>query len=203
MNPERNPASDLLVLLTQASWPTAVLWVLLIAALAIAFSTWQRDPSQRKPQVLGIALLRMAMGIMWWQQSLWKIPPNFDGLVFWMRQMVAHSSIPLQARMVDQLMLPHIWLFGSMVYALEVLIGVSFLLGIFTRLFALLGLLMTLNLWVGLYSAPNEWPWTYGYLLVIQALFVIDPPGRRLGLEKSIEEQAESARRLELIRQKL
>jgi thiosulfate dehydrogenase [quinone] large subunit len=71
--------------------------------------------------------------------------------------------------MVDQLVVPNIWLFGPMVYGWEVLIGVSLMLGVFTRWFALLGLGMTLNLWVGLYSAPNEWPWTYGYLLVIEA----------------------------------
>jgi uncharacterized membrane protein YphA (DoxX/SURF4 family) len=203
MKPEPNPASDLLALLTNPIWPTAVFWILLIAALAIAFSAWQRDPSQRKPQVLGIALLRLMMGVMWWEQSLWKIPPNYDGLVFFLKEIVAHSSVPLQSRMVEQLLLPNIWLFGPMVYGLEVLIGVSFMLGSFTRPFALLGLLMTLNLWVGLYSAPNEWPWTYGYLIIIQALFMIDPPGRRLGLEKSVEELAESARRMVLIRQKL
>ena len=42
---------------------------------------------------------------------------------------------------------------------------------------------MALNLWLGLYSAPGEWPWTYGFLIIIQALFVLDPPGRCLGLE--------------------
>ena len=203
MKSEPNPASDLQAFLTNPVWPTAVFWVLLLASLGIALSAWQRDPSQRKPRVIGLAVLRLLMGIMWWQQSLWKIPPNYDGLVYWLRQMVAHSSIPQQARLVDQIVLPNLWLFGPSVYGLEVLIGVSLMLGILTRWFALLGLLMTLNLWVGLYSAPNEWPWTYGYLIVIQALFVLDPPGRRLGLEKSVEELAETTRRLTLIRQRL
>jgi len=148
-------------------------------------------------------VLRLIMGTMWWQQSLWKIPPNYDGLVFWMKQMVAHSSIPLQAWMVDQFVIPNIGLFGPLVYLLEVLIGVSLMLGVFTRVFAGLGLLMALNLWVGLYSAPNEWPWTYGYLIVIQALFLLDPPGRRLGLEKTPAEIAEATRRVELLRKRL
>jgi hypothetical protein len=34
-----------------------------------------------------------------------------------------------------------------------------------------------------LYSAPGEWPWTYTFLIVIQALFVLDPPGRSLGVD--------------------
>jgi uncharacterized membrane protein YphA (DoxX/SURF4 family) len=80
-------------------------------------------------------------------------------------------------------MIPNIAISGPLVYAVEVLVGVSLLLGVLTRIASLLGLLMAVNLWFGLYSAPNEWPWTYGYLIVIQALFLIDPPGRSLGLE--------------------
>ena len=34
---------------------------------------------------------------------------------------------------------------------------------------------MTINLWLGLYNAPNEWPWTYMFLVVIQLIYLIDP----------------------------
>jgi uncharacterized membrane protein YphA (DoxX/SURF4 family) len=180
---EPSPFSDLLAFLSAPIWPTPVYWVLLIASVGIAFSAWQRLPAQRSARSVGIWLPRLIMGTMWWQQSLWKIPPNYDGLLFWMKQIVAHSSIPLQAAVFDRLVVANIAVFGPAVYLLEVLIGVSLMLGVFTRLFALLGLLMALNLWIGLYSAPGEWPWTYGYLIVIQGLFVIDPPGRCLGLE--------------------
>ena len=186
MKPEPNAASDLLGLLTNPIWPTAVLWVLLLLSGVIAFSAWQREPWQRNGRAIGIWLLRVVMGVMWWQQSLWKIPPNYDGLVFWMKQIVAHAAIPLQARLVDQIMVPNIAVCGPLVYAAEVLIGVCLILGVLTRAAALLGLLMALNLWLGLYSAPNEWPWTYGYLIVIQALFVIDPPGRCLGIDRQL-----------------
>ncbi|MDB5403482.1 MAG: hypothetical protein JWQ55_5500 [Rhodopila sp.] len=203
MKAEPNPVSDLLVFLTNPIWPTAVYWVLLLAGFAIAFSAWQREPAQRSARNVGIWLLRLIMGTMWWQQSLWKIPPNYDGLVFWMKQIVAHASIPLQAAMVDRLVLPNISVFGPLLYLLEVLIGVSLMLGIFTRVFAGLGLLLALNLWVGLYSAPNEWPWTYGYLIVIQALFVIDPPGRCLGLEKPVAASGRGVSRVDLVRKRL
>ena len=47
------------------------------------------------------------------------------------------------------------------------LTGVSLMLGIFVRLFGIIGALQILNLWLGLYSAPGEWPWTYFFLLVL------------------------------------
>jgi hypothetical protein len=57
------------------------------------------------------------------------------------------------------------------------------MLGLLSRAGAVLGLLMGMNLWLGLYSAPGEWPWTYMFLVMIQGLFVIDPPGRVLGAD--------------------
>jgi uncharacterized membrane protein YphA (DoxX/SURF4 family) len=79
--------------------------------------------------------------------------------------------------------LPNLLIFGPAIYAVELLISVSLLLGVLSRAGALLGLLMGLNLWLGLYSAEGEWPWTYMFLVMIQTWFVIDPPGRALGVD--------------------
>jgi uncharacterized membrane protein YphA (DoxX/SURF4 family) len=183
MKPEPNVATDLQAFLTNPAWPTAVYWVLLLASVAIAMSVARRDPLQRGGRCLGIWLMRVVMGTMWWQGSLWKIPPNYDGLLYWMKQVVEHAAIPLQATLYRELVIPNIGFFAPLVYLTEALIAVSFLLGWFTRVFAFLGFLMAMNLWLGLYSAPGEWPWNYGFLIVIQILFVIDPPGRCLGLD--------------------
>ena len=121
---------------------------------------------------------------MWWQQSLWKVPPHYDwGLIHWMQEMVEHGSIQLQSDLVRDLVLPNIRIFGPLVYAIEVAIAVSLILGLATRLGALLGALMAINLWLGLYNAPGEWPWTYMFLVVLQLIYLIDPPGRSLGFD--------------------
>ena len=70
-----------------------------------------------------------------------------------------YAAIPLQADFVNNIVLPHFYLFAPIVYAAEVLTGVSLMLGVFVRLFAVIGALQILNLWLGLYNAPNEWPW--------------------------------------------
>ena len=69
------------------------------------------------------------------------------------------------------------------VYAIEVFIAVSLILGVVTRIGAALGALMAINLWLGLYNAPGEWPWTYMFLVVLQLIFLINPPGRSLGID--------------------
>ena len=89
----------------------------------------------------------------------------------------------LQSVLVRDLVLPDIAVFGPLVYAIEVAIAVSLILGVVTRLGAALGALMAINLWLGLYNAPGEWPWTYMFLVVLQLIFLLNPPGRSLGVD--------------------
>ena len=178
-----NPLNDALQFLTQPAWFTVAFWLLLLASIAIAIVAWRRQPAQRTMSNLGMWMLRVLMGTMWWQQTLWKIPPNFSGLKYWMEQEADHAAIVLQGELVRMIVLPNLTLFGPLVYLVELTIGVTLLLGLVSRAGALLGLLMGLNLWLGLYSAQGEWPWTYMFLIIIQAIFVIDPPGRSLGAD--------------------
>ena len=178
-----NPLDDAAHFLVQPGWFTPVFWLLLLASIAIAAFVWAREPAQRTARGLAIWALRVLVGTMWWQQTLWKIPPNFGGLTYWMQQEADHAAIVLQGTLVRDVVLPNIAVFGPLVYLVELTIGVSLLLGLFSRVGAVLGLLMGLNLWLGLYSAEGEWPWTYMFLVIIQAWFVIDPPGRLLGAD--------------------
>jgi len=175
---------------------TVVFWLLLLASAAIAALAWRADSEQRSVQHVGYGLLRVIIGIMWWQQSLWKIPPHYDwGLIHWMEEMVEHASTQLQSVLVRDLVLPNIAVFGPLVYAIEVAIAVSLILGVVTRLGAALGALMAINLWLGLYNAPGEWPWTYMFLVVLQLIFVINPPGRSLGVDALAWRRESTARK--------
>ena len=181
-----NPVGNALAFLvaTDKLWFTVIFWLLLLGSAAAAASAWRADPAQRSLHHIGYGLMRVIAGIMWWQQSLWKIPPHWDwGLIHWMEVMVEHASTQLQSTLVRDLVLPNIAVFGPLVYATEVFIAVSLILGVVTRLGAALGALMAINLWLGLYNAPGEWPWTYMFLVVLQLIFLIDPPGRSLGID--------------------
>ncbi len=190
MSGRPNPIQDIAAFLTGPAWTTFAFWVLLMASTVIAIFAWRREPGQRATRNVGVCLLRLIVGIMWWQQSLWKIPPHYGGLTYWMKEMVGHASTTLQSALVGRFVLPHIAIFGPLVYLVEVAIGISLMLGFLTRL----GALMAVNLWLGLYSAPGEWPWTYFFLIVIQVLFVIDPPGQSLGADVLIHRRQQPPR---------
>src|SRR5205085_7872886 len=86
---------------------------------------------------------------MWWQQSLWKLPPHYTddpaapfgttGLAFWIKQMAEFAPFEFQANLVKNVVLPNFYGFAPIIYLTEVAIGVSLMLGLFTRLGGLAG----------------------------------------------------------------
>jgi membrane protein required for beta-lactamase induction len=73
-----NPVTDALAFLvaTDKLWFTVIFWLLLLGSVAAALQAWRTDPAQRGARHIAIGLLRFIVGCMWWQQSLWKIPPR-------------------------------------------------------------------------------------------------------------------------------
>src|SRR5438045_8979848 len=95
--------------------------------------------------------------------------------------MVRSSAIPLQRDFVNNIVLPHFYLFAPAVYALEVLTAVSLILGIFVRFWGLIGALQVLNLWFGLYNAEGEGDWAECFLVVILLIVSLCRLGRSHG----------------------
>jgi uncharacterized membrane protein YphA (DoxX/SURF4 family) len=194
-----NPIFDVLEFLTQGEWTSYVFWSLIIASVVIAVVNLVRDSSQRSGLHLLNWLTRFFIGAMWWQQSLWKLPPTYTdnpdgsgGLRYWMEEMAKWASTGLQRNFVKHVVLPHFYFFAPQVYFSEVLIAVTLILGLFSRLGAFVGALLAINLWLGLYRSPAEWPWTYFFLIVVQIMFLVQRPGRSLGLDALLRRGQES-----------
>ena len=77
----QNPLGDALAFLvaTDKLWATVVFWLLLLGSAAVAVAVWRADPAQRTVRHVGNCLLRIIVGAMWWQQSLWKFLPTGTG----------------------------------------------------------------------------------------------------------------------------
>ena len=191
-----NPISDVVAFFLQPVWTTVVFWPLVLGSIAIAVYVSRTMPGQRTIEHVSNWVFRLLIGCMWWQQTLWKLPPFYTdhpdqpfgetGLAYWMGVMGKSAAIPLQADFVNNIVLPHFYVFAPIVYALEALTAISLILGIFVRFWGLVGALQILNLWLGLYNAQGEWPWTYFFLLVVQLIFAVHRYGRSLGLDALI-----------------
>jgi hypothetical protein len=190
-----NPFTDVVHFLTattsdylkQGSWRYLILalfWALLLAGIAVALRNWREDSAQRTGRHLGVWLVRVLIGCMWFQGMLWKLPlPVSDGLRYWTEQEATHAAFEFHRTFIKDVVLPHMTIFGPIVFLAELAFAASMMLGLAVRLVGVLAIAYVLQLWLGLYGSPAEWPWTYIFLATLMFLFVLESAGRSLGLD--------------------
>ncbi len=141
-----------------------------------------------------IAGSRILIGILWLFSLRWKLPPNFAptsgrGLMDWLLLEVQHPAFDFYANFVDSIIIPNFTFFAWIIFLSELLVGLSLLTGTLTRLGGLMGLLMSLNLAIGLLEVPHEWPWSYAMMAMWHATFVITAAGRLWGVDGWLRER--------------
>jgi thiosulfate dehydrogenase (quinone) large subunit len=153
----------------------------------------------------GLALIRLFVGYLFFQQLFWKMPPDFRGLYPYIIRESQHTIIPGYGYILQ-----HTFLTGctslstptgctafvplaACVWTAELLVSISLMFGLFTRLGAILATILSLQLYVGLAYAPGEWIWTYGMLVLLALALVAVPAGRRLGADQWLAPRLQAA----------
>ncbi len=148
----------------------------------------QEQDARRAPIMLGefsmlaIAMVRIFVGYLWFQQLSWKLPPTFGGLHIFVAREVGGAFIPGYGTIVKDVLLPNFGLLGTFTFTAELLIGISLMFGIFSRFGAILATVMAVQLYVGL--SNTEWYWTYGTIVLLAVVLLPIPTGRRLGIDQ-------------------
>lgn len=154
---------------------------------------WARasDPAARMaPPGWPLGAARIIIGVLWFQQLLWKLPPDFgctpagdQGLCDWLNREIQNPAIPVYADLVRNVVQPNLGILGWLVWLAEAGIAVSLLLGLLTRLGGLIGFAQAMNLLIGLAAVPGEWYWSYVMLAMFCLLFALTGAGRWLGID--------------------
>jgi hypothetical protein len=141
--------------------------------------------------VLGAA--RVVVGYMWYQQTLWKMPPTWGGLRFWVEQSGKYAA-PWYRAFVNGVVLPHFDFFGLQVWLGETVIAVTLVFGLFGRLGGVLCFLMGVNLYLANSRIPGEWFWSYVFIALLGAIFAATRAGRYLGVDHFLVPRLERLR---------
>jgi hypothetical protein len=153
--------------------------------------------------ITGLALIRIFVGYLWFQQLFWKMPPNFAGLYPYIIRESQHTIIPgygyiLQHTFLNGCTSLHnasgCTLFVPLaagVWIAELIVAISLMFGVFTRVGAILGVILAAQLYVGL--GYVDWYWTYGMLVLLCLVFTAIPAGRRLGVDQWLAPRLQAA----------
>lgn len=161
-------------------------WVLLIGSLTVAYTNWRMDTTQRTGTHVSIYAMRVLAAGMWYLGTLWKLPlPISAGFRYWLENTVKYSSFHVHA-VIMQVFLDHIAMVQPLVFLLETALAISLMLGVAVRLAGVVGVLFILNLLIGLYNDPTEWPWTYVGIICAHGMFAVSRAGRSLGVDNLV-----------------
>jgi hypothetical protein len=144
-----------------------------------------------------LALARVALGVIWYQETLWKQPwhnygcrPTLElkgsGLCDWVGREIANPPFGLYHSFLVNIIGPNIRIVGFGVWLAEITVAILLFLGLFTRLGGLIGSLQALNLLIGLWNVPGEWRSAYVMLFALNLIFLVIPAGRFLGADQLV-----------------
>jgi hypothetical protein len=134
-----------------------------------------------------LAVVRLLVGLLWFQQLFWKLPPSFAGLHSYVVRESQYTFLPGYGSFIQHVFLPNFLLLGAFTWTAELVVALTLLFGVFSRFGALLSIVLALQLYVGLAYAPGEWYWTYGMLVLLGIALAAVPTGRRLGVDQWLE----------------
>lgn len=160
-----------------------------------------REGRRRPAPAWFIGLCRLALGLMWLYSARWKTPPSFGqgtdtGLWYWVQQGIQYPAFPWYRSFLESVVLPNFTTFGWLAFLLELSVGLFLLAGLLTRIFSMVGLLISLNLLIGLAAHPTETPRTYILMIMFHLLFITTNAGLNWGLDQILlEKLANSALR--------
>lgn len=133
-------------------------------------------------------ITRIVLGLLWIQNSGWKTPPDFGrnaggGLYRFTSFAVEHEVFAPYAFVVRELILPNFTIFGWLVLLVEASLGAFLLLGLATRLWALVGVGQSLAIALSVLNAPGEWSWAYYLMIAAHLAIFAAGAGRYWGLD--------------------
>ena len=107
--------------------------------------------------------------------------------------------VKLNGLFVQQVVQPAFGVFGWLVFLAEAFVAASLFLGFFSRAGALVTLLLSLQLMLGLGGAwdpatsLNEWEWSYHLMILLSLVLLGSASGRFLGLDALLRRRAAAA----------
>jgi len=152
-----------------------------------------------------LGLIRIAIGYLWYTQTLWKLPPTFGcaagkgvgdgngGLCDWVGKEIAHPQYDFYQHFLTGVVAPNLGTLGWVIWIGEAATAVLLVCGLLTRLGGLLGFVQGVNLWLGLSSVPNEWHWTYVMLALLNLALALTAAGRWIGVDALLHPRAAAA----------
>jgi uncharacterized membrane protein YphA (DoxX/SURF4 family) len=143
-----------------------------------------------KASGLIVGLMRIVIGTLWLANIEWKRPPDFgfkakNGLYKYVDSAVRNPVLGVHKYFIQHVVLPNYTLFGWITLFTETALAITLILGYRTRIAALIGAFMSINIGLSVlyYDKAAEWPWSYYLMFAAHLMIFAVGAGKHLGLD--------------------
>jgi thiosulfate dehydrogenase [quinone] large subunit len=139
-----------------------------------------------------LVVVRVGAAVLWIGSVGWKVPPHFGAgapadaprdLYQWTEFAVTDPVFSPYSWLVEHLVLPNFAAFGWTVLLVESALGAFLLIGLATRLWALVGIAQSTAIMLSVANAPHEWIWSYLLMILVHVAIFATAAGRTAGLD--------------------
>jgi len=130
-----------------------------------------------------LGLVRIGVALLWIENAGWKTPPDFTSLRKFTGYAVEYPVFSPFSWVVEHLVLPHFTVFAWMTLLVEASLGAFLLIGLATRLWALVGVGQSVAIMLSVLNSPNEWEWSFYLMILAHVALFATAAGRSFGLD--------------------
>ncbi|EHR50773.1 TQO small subunit DoxD [Saccharomonospora marina XMU15] len=152
-----------------------------------------------------LAFVRVGVALLWIQNAAWKVPPDFGedgggGLFYFTRFAVDRPVWGPYAWFVEHVVLPNFAVFGWVTLLVEAGLGAFLLVGLATRLWAVVGVGQSVVITLSVLNAPHEWHWSYYLMILVHLALFATAAGRHFGVDAVLRPALGNSRAARLLR---
>ncbi|MPZ81051.1 MAG: DoxX family membrane protein [Actinophytocola sp.] len=130
-----------------------------------------------------VPVVRIGVALLWMQNVAWKGPPNYGPLRHFTEFAVDRPVFGPWAWLVEHVVLPNFTVFAWLTVLVEAGLGAFLLVGLATRLWAVIGVAQSVVITLSALNAPNEWHWSYYLMILVHLALFVTAAGRSFGVD--------------------
>lgn len=130
-----------------------------------------------------LGLVRVGVALLWIENAGWKTPPDFESLRRFTGYAVEYPVFPPFSWVIEHVVLANFTPFAWMTLILEACLGAFLLIGLATRLWAVIGVGQSVAIMLSVLNAPNEWEWSFYLMILAHIALFATAAGRDFGLD--------------------
>lgn len=143
------------------------------------------DTREHRAQLL-LAALRALMGVIFLSVLSYNLDKGYyspDGWAAFVQKYADTTDLSAYGSFLNDVMIPNAAIAARAQFALELVVGICLVIGLFTPVVGLLAAFFQLNLLVSTSGISTEWPGTYIIMAALLLAVAVGQAGRTLGVD--------------------